>query len=174
MTVTMDYLDQVLQSCAKFAFFAGKTEDGQIREAEAELGICFPEDYRIFLKRYGALTMGGLEIYGILKEPLQSVPDMVWTTEALRERGLPAQYVPVGFDGFGGYYCLDTESTAKTGISPVVLKWLAEEANAEESTEAEQQFAPDETEWIAESFTEFLFGMLREEVKLLREEESRK
>ena len=99
---------------------------------------------------------------------------MVWTTEALRERGLPAQYVPVGFDGFGGYYCLDTERTAKTGISPVVLKWLAEEANAEESTEAEQQFAPDETEWIAESFTEFLFGMLREEVKLLREEESKK
>ena len=44
MTVTMDYLDQVLQSCTQFAFFAGKTEDGQIREAEAELGICFPED----------------------------------------------------------------------------------------------------------------------------------
>ena len=32
MTVTMDYLDQVLQSCTQFAFFAGKTEDGQIRE----------------------------------------------------------------------------------------------------------------------------------------------
>lgn len=158
MTVTMDYLDKVLQSCAPFAFFAGQTEDEQIRKAEAELGICFPEDYHIFLKRYGTLTMGGLEIYGILKEPLQSVPDMVWTTKALRERGLPVQYIPIGFDGFGGYYCLDTEMTAKTGTSPVVLKWPTEEEEA------------DETESIAENFTAFLFEMLREEVKILREE----
>ncbi len=161
MTVTMDYLDKVLQSCAKFAFFAGQTEDGQIREAEAELGICFPEDYRIFLKRYGALTMGGVEIYGIFKESLQSVPDMVWTTKALRERGLSAQYVPIGFDGFGGYYCLDTETTAKTGTSPVVLKWPTEEEET------------DETEPIAETFTTFLFEMLREEVRMLREEEKK-
>jgi hypothetical protein len=68
------------------------------QEAESALGICFPPSYRAFLQAFGAGSIRGREIYGILDGDYQNsaIPDGIWLT--LQERqssGLPESLVIV-------------------------------------------------------------------------------
>lgn len=70
--------------------------DELIEKAERYLDVRFPDDYRAFLKRWGTLSIGPLEFYGICKEDFvnSSVPDAIWYTQRKRQQlGLPKELV---------------------------------------------------------------------------------
>ncbi len=102
------------------AHFVGKITESRICNSEGTLGVVFPQDYRMFLARFGAGSFGAQEFYGIVNSTSEdsSIPDAIWLTRTEREESsLPASFVIVGSSGDGNYYCLDTSKSP----SPVVL-----------------------------------------------------
>ena len=68
----------------------GGATPAQVTEAEARLGLQFPEDYRRFLTAFGAAEVGGRGLFG-LGSDLNTLGglNVVWhTEEARRLRGL--------------------------------------------------------------------------------------
>ena len=82
-----------------------------IDAAERRLGLVFPEDYRAFLLRFGAGSIGGEEINGVFTWAFEesSVPNAVWSTlDARVTWGIPLACVHVGeADGGEAQYLLD-------------------------------------------------------------------
>lgn len=128
----------------------------EIREAQQSLGCVFPEDYRHFLAGYGAGNFCACEIYGIIpQKELCRIPNGIWATGYLRQRyQMPATCIAVAFDGYGGYYCIDTAQTGADKLCPVVL-WNMEGENGAEP------------ERIADSFEEFFLTCLKAEIDRL-------
>lgn len=62
--------------------------DELIEKAERYLDVRFPDDSRAFLKRWGTLSIGPLEFYGVCKEDFvtSSVPDAIWYTQRRRQQ----------------------------------------------------------------------------------------
>lgn len=93
--------------------------DDLIEKAERYLDVRFPDDYRAFLRRWGTLSIGPLEFYGICKDDFvnSSVPDAIWYTQRKRQQlGLPKELV-ILYDNNGvEYYCLDTSAAEKSRI----------------------------------------------------------
>ena len=93
--------------------------DELIEKAERYLDVQFPDDYRAFLKRWGTLSIGPLEFYGICNEDFvnTSVPDAIWYTQRKRQQlGLPKELV-ILYDNNGvEYYCLDTSAAENSRI----------------------------------------------------------
>ena len=93
--------------------------DELIEKAERYLDVRFPDDYRAFLKRWGTLSIGPLEFYGICNEDFvnTSVPDAIWYTQRKRQQlGLPKELV-ILYDNNGvEYYCLDTSTAENSRI----------------------------------------------------------
>jgi len=91
----------------------GSRPDADIRRAEDALGVTFPEEYRSFIRDFGAADFYGFEIYGVLgQEPsLESnVPSCVWVTQSERKHGLPAEFVVISASGDGITYALSPVS----------------------------------------------------------------
>lgn len=85
-----------------------------IDKAEEYLGVQFPDDYREFLKKWGSLSIGPLEFYGICKDDFinSSVPDAIWYTQQKRQQlGLLKEVVIVCENNGVEFYCLDTSSS---------------------------------------------------------------
>jgi antitoxin YobK len=89
--------------------FLGPVGDASIADAEASLSVKFPPTYRQFLKRYGAGSFGGQEIYGVVGR--DGVPDVVWTNLRLRESGeLGKGTVAINAVGNGQLICLESRA----------------------------------------------------------------
>lgn len=94
-----------------------------IDRAQAELGVQFPIEYRGFLKEFGAVLAGGIEIYG-LPDPERNDPPLwqcvVSVTRQLRDWGQAgadrAALVPISDDGTGVYFYLETAVSPETEI----------------------------------------------------------
>lgn len=150
----MNYIDKIIKTYQENVFCYGGVSEVCIRRAEDSLAIRLPEDYIEFLKRYGALEFGSLEIYGLVEPETEGIPNMVWITSVLREKyGLPSEYAGIGFDGFGGYYCLVPEQRNAAGGYPVAVYNVTGQS--------------EEIEIIAWNFSEFLFQQLKEEARNL-------
>jgi hypothetical protein len=94
--------------------------DELIENAERYLDVQFPDDYRAFLKRWGTLSIGPLEFYGICKPDFvnSSLPDAIWFTKRKRQQlGLPKELVILYDNNGAEYFCLDTSAAEN---SPVV------------------------------------------------------
>jgi hypothetical protein len=79
-------------------FFGGVSENS-VNVAEAELGLCFPPDYKIFLQEFGSGYVSSEEFIG-LGGPKHL--DVVWLTKELRGRSsnpLPHRMIPLRNDG---------------------------------------------------------------------------
>lgn len=122
--------------------------DAEIRAAEEKLGVCFPEDYKRFLKEFGWVSIGSEEIYGLgtdVPSYLDVVKETYWERE---ESGLPVpkSLVPIRNDGAGNLDCLATH-LLEGGRCPVVV-WYHELG------------LDQELEKMAESFTDWLEELL--------------
>ena len=100
---------------------AGPVEDAAIDDAEEELSVKFPSEYRSFLKSFGALRWPeyvcglGNRLY-----PAQRVVAITKEERYEMEPNLPGHLIPVSPDGWGNHYCLDV-SQASDDRCPVVL-----------------------------------------------------
>lgn len=152
MSKITDQIDRILKKYQTAGFFSGGVSREDIREGEKRLGTIFPEDYRHFLAAYGAGNFGECEIYGILPDDPPSIPNGIWATQYLRQRyHMPVSHIAVGFDGAGGYFCIDTGNKENNGLCPVVL-WIMDQ---------EEEQTP---EIIGESFESFFLMRLKEQI----------
>lgn len=100
----------------------GSISESLIKEAELELGINFPDDYKYFIKKYGVLSFDSEEFYGITKSGLNStsIPCVIFATKSARERGdISPQMIKIKSSGYGPNFSIDI-SQCKDGIAPVV------------------------------------------------------
>ena len=99
----------------------GATEN-QIQDAERQLGLKIPPDYRAVLRRAGWLGIGPQEFWGLGPD----VPDhldlvistQLWRTN--RRLELPDHLLPIQEDGSGSLFCLDS-SRVDCVESPVLF-----------------------------------------------------
>lgn len=94
----------------------GEVSEEDIVHAEKRLNVSFPEEYRAFLLKYGALLGNGFEIYGLPQSSGEDEPalwqNVVTVTEALRacqQIGSENHHmIPISSDGMATYYFLKT------------------------------------------------------------------
>lgn len=83
--------------------FGGPTSVNDILQAENELNVILPEDFKQFIRTYGSGAVGEIIVLGLKEAELVSTPSFV--TESLRFRNeLPdgySKFVTVGIDGAG-------------------------------------------------------------------------
>lgn len=156
MSRIMNQIDRIIKKYEDHAWFVGGAADTEIEEAQQLLGCRFPEDYRQFLSAYGAGNFGQCEIYGILpQKDLNRIPNGIWATCYLRgQYRMPEPYIAIAFDGYGGYYCINTMERSSANLCPVVL-WNMERGEDQEPERA------------AESFEVFFLSWLKEEIDRL-------
>lgn len=148
--VTVRAVEEAIAICERHdgACFAGPRAE-LVVSAETALGFSLPPSYRVFVGRLGAGSIGGFEIYGLIREPFSGViPDAVGYT--LRERdapsNLPNSMIVIGSDGMGGDYVLDVSK----GEEPPVEVW-----------EGGRSIASDQLERVGGSFGEWLLANVK-------------
>lgn len=97
---------------------SGQPQDnGAISIAEERLGLRFPDSFREYLNRWGWVSFGPNEYFGLGQE----FKDIVIATERLRRIcGLPRELVVVCDHDGDEYVCLDT-SSFNNGECPVIV-----------------------------------------------------
>ena len=103
--------------------------DEEIQAAETALGVSFPPSYRTFLALYGAVSVVGSTISGIVNNsPLEpGGGSVVYDTMTFRrEWHLPHHYIVIQPDE-DAPYCLDTRKTDGAGEMAVVCYELHSE-----------------------------------------------
>ena len=90
---------------------AGPCSEAQIADAERELKIRFPSQYRSFLSEYGAVVANGVELFGLPSIGADEMPlwqDVVNVSKQLVDWGQAGSenqsFVPIAEDGTGVYY----------------------------------------------------------------------
>ncbi|MEL7657529.1 MAG: SMI1/KNR4 family protein, partial [Bacillota bacterium] len=75
---------------------AGNVPLEGINQVEAILGVKLPDEYKVFLNRYGAITIGDLRIYGI-SYPADSEPSVLWALKGLWKTfpEIPKNLIPI-------------------------------------------------------------------------------
>lgn len=126
-----------------------------IDKAEIILDVKFPEEYKLFLSEFGALTFGSIEIYGVFREDFENsgVPDTVWAT--LNERklvNLPDHLSIIYNTGMGELYCINFKNLNKEN-EPRITSYFPGFAEGVQ-----------ENEILYASFGNFLLDMLNEEI----------
>ena len=66
MTEIQRYVDAAI-AAGKDVWVAGPTTESEIAKLEATLGVKLPTDYRSFLQRFGALSIGDNLVSGIIE-----------------------------------------------------------------------------------------------------------
>ena len=123
-----------------------KTNDEKIKEAEKELGVAFPDEYRQMIKKYGYLCWSATDVFGISDDEYF---DTASRTKKKKEMDVPNEYefpekgnIIAEYAG-GGFYFLYGENSSSPGV---VIECL------------------DETWWKPErkwnTFREYLEGLL--------------
>lgn len=134
--------------------FGGASTD-IIAQAQTILDVEFPEDYKLFLTEFGALTFGSIEIYGVFREDFENsgVPDTVWTT--LNERKLvsmPNHLIVIYNTGMGELYCMNFNDLNNNNEPKITSYFPGFDEKAQKN------------EVLYENFGEFLLDMVHEEV----------
>jgi hypothetical protein len=145
MDAILAKLDAAFGSC----FNSGPVAESTIASAEAELGLCFPPSYRIYLARYGATLGQGFEVFGLphCSDPNQPPQwsHVVKSTLVYRPDALPENSVAISHDGMEfGYFLVCSKTDAE--IEGSVVKWGP---------------AHDGGQIIADSFIDFVENHLR-------------
>ena len=154
MKTMEEKIKKILKTFHMITSATGGAPEYRIQSAEETLQVSYPADYRRFLELYGSIGFGAFEVYGILQQNPEAVPNGLWATMQLRARNnLPDQYIVIGADGFGGYLCLDTDQLTAEGNAAVIIVDLY--ASADEDIVVEK---------LADTFWEYLFEQMKTEV----------
>ncbi len=105
-----DVIDVVLRD------FSGEIEHGQgataeeIADCERELSVRFVGSFAQYLRRYGWLTVGSSELFGLGTNLVsrRCLKDVTLSERAEMRPPLPPHLVTFYNDGFGNQHCLDT------------------------------------------------------------------
>ncbi len=105
---------------------AGSASEDMIQAAEVKLSLRFPHEYRLFLKKYGAVMGAGFEIAGLFADDGTGPPlwrDVVQETTRFRERVEGVAWgdtlIPIADDGIDVTFFLDASSQSEARC-PVV------------------------------------------------------
>lgn len=119
----MPAIDSVLDALSKMPDFecGAPASDEDIRTIEQRLSVTLPEQYVVFLKRFGSVEWSSYEIYGTPSQD-EEMADVVGATlenheedAPLADAGLPQQHVVIAEDGGGGCFVLYTVGAANEG-----------------------------------------------------------
>lgn len=119
----VDVIENEMKLSGDEPAFAGGASDEMIAVFEGSLGVKFPPSYRLFLKKFGALSFGGDTYYGITKSGLtaKAVPSVFFATKDARDlRDADSTMIVVKASGYGPIFSIDTSQLSPTGESPVV------------------------------------------------------
>lgn len=114
---------QIIRENLEIARFSGPHPSDLVKQVEVKLGLSLSVTYATFLKDFGYLQFGGIEIYGIVDESLgeMSVPNGIWVTLNERKKyNLPHGLVVIAAADDGGHYVIDHSKFCETGQAPVV------------------------------------------------------
>jgi len=115
---------------------AGPVSSAAIRSHEQNLKLKFGPDYKRFLSKYGCVSVGPNELYGVCGDNA-SVPSAIHaTTSARRDSNFPRNLLVIADDGRGRKFCIDSKdhvflcdrnNCVKTGQSfeDFAIEWLA-------------------------------------------------
>ena len=142
---------EIIENNIESSDFCGPISAGKVSSAEEILGLKFPKSYSMFLEKYGAGDIAGIELFGIIKDPAtdsQMIPNGIWLTLNLREESnLPQELVVVSETGYGPYYVIDTSLKDNNLESPVYIWDIG-----------------DQRERVSDTFGEFLSSLLAESI----------
>jgi hypothetical protein len=142
---------EIIDSNKELAEYAGPVPFEEIWVAEGQLGVTFPDSYREFLQRYGALVFGEEAVYG-LGIPDDNLPNVVWATNTVRTADdfFPGDLVVIQDTGEGDLLCLATSRMNDQNECPVV-QWIPEMSFEEQAFEV-----------INSTFAHFLLRVARQ------------
>lgn len=113
---------ELIEKNKELLFSAGGVTNDTILKAEERLGIKFPKDYVDFLTKFGALSFGGEEIYGITTQDFDngSVPNAIWyTLQERKEVAIPNNFLVIYDTGGGELFCMNVDNNYPDN-SPIV------------------------------------------------------
>lgn len=94
-------------------------DDAGIQSLEKELGMSFPDSYKVFLKKYGYMSWFGDTLCGYSSDNFSNV---IYANKKLRARELPEDFFPYPEDAFlikryagGGDYMLFEKGSERSG-----------------------------------------------------------
>ncbi|CAN5133590.1 hypothetical protein BH11PSE2_BH11PSE2_16860 [soil metagenome] len=117
-----DTRDQAFHELLSRGEVSGPVSNPVVEQVEAELGVSLPDQYRAFLRRYGAAVVPGAAIYGIVEAPNEPPlwSDVRPLTVELRDRrqagAEDCSFIPVSEDGTGIYFYLNTCAAPRTEV----------------------------------------------------------
>lgn len=106
----------------------GPASRANVDKSERLVGLLFPPSYRAFLYQFGAGSILGREIYGVVPDPEASgTPNVVWQTlDARRTFGLPPEYLKLVDLDDSSAIALDASASTHDAEMPVVWIWPGE------------------------------------------------
>jgi hypothetical protein len=154
----MSYIDMIeaeINASGEDPAYAGGASDSMISEFEKELGVGFPNSYKLFLKKFGALSFAGETYYGVTKSGLAAtaIPSVLFATKNARSLGdADNGMILIKSSGYGPIYSIDTSIIGEAG-EPVVV-------------ETELSFKRDgDKNVICKSFEDFFCDSVRQAIK---------
>ena len=109
-----NFVKQIPDHC----FLGESVTEETVCEIESQLGIRFPEEYRIFLKEWGGLTIAGsyynYDGVRLFKGALKFI--VLEHTQSCREQGLPSTYFAFSSDEGDEYLCMDTSPASDSQV----------------------------------------------------------
>lgn len=142
--VAFAQLEALLRAEQGASYGEGASE-GSIAEIENSLGVRIVGGYRSFLRCFGWISVGSIEVNGVGPDVPSHLDLLKITLSERYEMGppLPLFLLPLLNDGAGNNYCLDTASTVG-GDNPVVF-WDHELDSDQES----EQVSPSFHDWLS-------------------------
>lgn len=111
-----EILIELINKNKKDIFFSGGINDTAIDKIECELNTILPDDYKWFLKTFGAGKIKEFKVFGEDNDTLSTIK----MTNIFRKKKLPKNLIVIGFNSEDEIYCLDTSKMIKK-ICPVVV-----------------------------------------------------
>ncbi len=149
---SIEAISTIIKENDEISDFCLPVEVKVIYEAEKELNVLLPNDYREFLLRFGCGNLGSQEVYGVGIKPV-GIPSVIWATkeQRLHEPNFPHEYILFHNSGCGGGHCLDT-SRISGDVCPIV-RW---EIGCNDKLQAET---------ISDSFSQFILKIFKDELQ---------
>jgi hypothetical protein len=100
---TYNEVEELIAQYTRATDFSGGVGEDKIREAEKQLQVKFPEQYKWFLSKYGDGGVLGMDVYGIESTNSFRVVD---NTKIYRKHKLGHEYIVIE-DQDEFYYCIN-------------------------------------------------------------------
>lgn len=135
-------------------FTSGVKSEELVKKAEEILSLKFSPMYKKFIREFGSISYGGVEIYGVFDDDFENsgVPDGIWYTLDLRRTcNLPKNLLVIYDLGNGEIYCQDYNKVDES--EPKIVVYVPGFDNQDQTYEV-----------IADNFGDFLVRQLNLEI----------